>query len=304
MLSDGQLKALRAMADSEGWAADDLMREALDRIAVQAEALRQCQQRERQAQAEIETIKGIVGHPGTDTGLAWECPISEVVRYCYMRWLETTHTAEQRTISVEIERDNLASQLAQAQAECAAMRDGIERVAFAARNYLDNKDIDREMLLCMAVDLAVIRASSTAGKAEAAGWHDTARWLWRHANGYHFVPESDDSVELYNDELSHTAEMMTDPTPTAGQALLDRLERLEAVSKGVAPFVADQCNDCLVPEMDGPPSANRCKGCHSWALRAALLAAGYCTEDGNGQIAALAALSATAPREEASDGVD
>lgn len=63
-------------------------------------------------------------------------------------------------------------------------------------------------------------------QAEAAVWFDTARWLWRHANGYHFVPESDNEVRDYEDALSHTAEIMTDLTPSVGQEMLEELAGL------------------------------------------------------------------------------
>lgn len=91
---------------------DKIMKDAEENVA-KLEAERLIRQ---EAEQELDRIRGIVGHPGTEV-LPWEAPLHQIVQYGHHSWLEQTHAANQRVIEAEMKEDaaNRAREEAEAQ---------------------------------------------------------------------------------------------------------------------------------------------------------------------------------------------
>jgi len=111
--------------------AADLLADQCRKKDREIEVLQKRIEKLRWAEAEIDKIKGIVGHPG-ERILPWDCPTSEVVRHAHHEWLRQTHNANQRVIAAEMKADKAEARVAELEATCAAMREAVE----SARNDL------------------------------------------------------------------------------------------------------------------------------------------------------------------------
>ncbi len=70
----------------------------------------------REAQAQLDEIRGILGHPGKEK-LPLDCSVVDLVRHAHHEWLRITHALDQRAIVAEARADDLDSKLREAQAE-------------------------------------------------------------------------------------------------------------------------------------------------------------------------------------------
>lgn len=152
--------------------------------------------------AEIDKIKGIVGHPGTRV-LPWDCPTSEVVRYLYHEWLRQTHNANQRAMEAEIEADHARAELAEVQAEVARLRKALEDFDVlpcvnAVTQWDDPPQFDDRWVsaVCKAADLVKAGMLKTLSTDIGRAYAERLRALVEAMKNLISLLDADDPVEV------------------------------------------------------------------------------------------------------------